>query len=73
MRTRRLVYAFAALLVISAAAPCSGADPSDISIAGVSMALVQREEFASSLQRNGGDLSNLIGQLEQKTRAQQSR
>jgi phospholipid transport system substrate-binding protein len=45
----------------------------DISIAGVSMALAEREEFASSLQRNGGDLSNLIERLQLKMSEQQSR
>jgi phospholipid transport system substrate-binding protein len=35
----------------------------DMSVAGVSMALTKRAEFASYLQRNGGDLANLIRRL----------
>jgi phospholipid transport system substrate-binding protein len=45
----------------------------DMSVAGVSMVLAQREEFMSALERNGGDLSGLIRQLQAKTSAQQSR
>jgi len=44
----------------------------DLSIAGISMALTKREEFASYLQRNGGDLSGLIRQMQVKMSAQQS-
>jgi phospholipid transport system substrate-binding protein len=43
----------------------------DMNVAGVSMALTQREEFAAVLQRNGGDLPSLIRQLEVKMSAQQ--
>jgi phospholipid transport system substrate-binding protein len=43
----------------------------DVSIAGISMALTQREEFSSSLQRNGGSVSSLIRQLHVKMSAQQ--
>jgi phospholipid transport system substrate-binding protein len=41
----------------------------DINISGISMALAQREEFASSLQRNGGDISGLVQQLKSKMSA----
>jgi phospholipid transport system substrate-binding protein len=43
----------------------------DMSVAGVSMVLTEREEFAAVLQRNGGDLSSLIRQLRVKMSAQQ--
>jgi phospholipid transport system substrate-binding protein len=36
----------------------------DISVAGVSMALAQREDFVSFLQKNGGDLASLIRQIQ---------
>lgn len=42
----------------------------DVSVAGISMALTQREEFSSSLQRNGGSVSSLIRQLQVKMSAQ---
>jgi phospholipid transport system substrate-binding protein len=42
----------------------------DVSIAGISMALTQREEFSSFLQRNGGSVSRLIRQLQVKMSAQ---
>jgi phospholipid transport system substrate-binding protein len=42
----------------------------DMSIDGVSMVLVQREEFASAIQRNGAGVPSLIGQI--KMSAQQS-
>lgn len=45
----------------------------DISIAGVSMALAQREDFSSFLQQNGGTLSSLIQQLQVKMAALESR
>ena len=41
-----------------------------MTVAGVSMALVQREEFISSLRQSGGGLSNLIRQLQVKMTAQ---
>jgi phospholipid transport system substrate-binding protein len=43
----------------------------DVSVAGVSMALAQREEFVAVLQRNGGGLPTLIHQL--KMNASQSK
>ncbi|PKU23013.1 MlaC/ttg2D family ABC transporter substrate-binding protein [Telmatospirillum siberiense] len=45
----------------------------DISVAGISMALAQREEFASYLTQNGGNLSDLISQLQVKIIALDSR
>ncbi|MGO8917794.1 MAG: phospholipid-binding protein MlaC [Stellaceae bacterium] len=44
----------------------------DMTVEGISMALAQREEFASTLERNGGDLPGLIRQLQVKMSAQQS-
>jgi phospholipid transport system substrate-binding protein len=41
----------------------------DISVAGISMAQVQREDFGAYLQQNGGNLSALIQMLETKTTA----
>lgn len=38
----------------------------DISVGGVSLAITQREEVATSIQRNGGQLSALINQLRAK-------
>jgi len=38
----------------------------DISAGGVSLAKVQREDFMSALRRNGGSLSNLVQQLQEK-------
>ena len=45
----------------------------DISVAGISMALVQRDDFLSFLQQNGGDLSSLVRQLQSKTTALESK
>jgi phospholipid transport system substrate-binding protein len=45
----------------------------DISVAGVSMALAQREDFGSFLSQNGGDVSGLIQQLQVKTSALEMR
>lgn len=45
----------------------------DISVAGVSMALAQREDFGSFLSQNGGDVSGLIHQLQVKTTALEPR
>jgi phospholipid transport system substrate-binding protein len=36
----------------------------DLSVGGLSMAITKRDEFASYLQRNGGDVSSLIQQLQ---------
>jgi phospholipid transport system substrate-binding protein len=44
----------------------------DLTVDGISMALAQREEFSSSLQRSGGDLQSLIRQLQVKMSAQKS-
>lgn len=44
----------------------------DVSVDGISMALAQREEYSSALQRSGGDVSSLIRQLQVKMSAQQS-
>ena len=44
----------------------------DMSVDGISMALAKREEFSSSLERNGGDLPGLIRQLQVKMSTQQS-
>jgi phospholipid transport system substrate-binding protein len=38
----------------------------DVDVEGVSMALTQREEFASVIQRNGGTVAGLINALEQR-------
>lgn len=38
----------------------------DVYVAGVSMKVTQRDEFASVIQRNGGRLDGLIAQLRQK-------
>jgi phospholipid transport system substrate-binding protein len=40
---------------------------SDVTVDGISMAVTQRSEFASVIQRNGGQVSNLIAQLREKT------
>jgi phospholipid transport system substrate-binding protein len=40
---------------------------SDVTLDGISMAVTQRSEFASVIQRNGGQVSNLIAQLREKT------
>jgi phospholipid transport system substrate-binding protein len=42
----------------------------DISVAGVSMALTQREDFRSILQQNGGNLSILTQRLNEKLASQ---
>ncbi len=42
---------------------------SDVIVEGVSMAVTQRSEFASVIQRNGGQVQGLITALRQKTRA----
>jgi len=39
----------------------------DVSVEGVSMALTQRQEFASVIQRNGGQLDALLKLLREKT------
>jgi phospholipid transport system substrate-binding protein len=41
---------------------------SDVTVEGISMILTQRDEFASVIQRNGGDLGALIKTLKEKTR-----
>jgi phospholipid transport system substrate-binding protein len=38
----------------------------DVYVAGVSMKVTQRDEFASVIQRNGGQVGALIAQLRQK-------
>jgi phospholipid transport system substrate-binding protein len=38
----------------------------DINVAGVSMALAQRADFASFLQKNGGNLADLVEHLQEK-------
>jgi phospholipid transport system substrate-binding protein len=38
----------------------------DVDVEGVSMALAQREEFASVIQRNGGTVAGLNQSLEQR-------
>jgi phospholipid transport system substrate-binding protein len=40
---------------------------SDVTVEGVSMALTQRQEFASVIQRNGGQLEALLKVLREKT------
>jgi phospholipid transport system substrate-binding protein len=40
---------------------------SDVTVDGISMAVTQRSEFASVIQRNGGQLAGLIAQLREKT------
>ena len=42
---------------------------SDVVVEGVSMAVTQRSEFASVIQRNGGQVEGLIAALRQKTEA----
>jgi phospholipid transport system substrate-binding protein len=42
---------------------------SDVIVEGVSMAVTQRSEFASVIQRNGGQVEGLITALRQKTEA----
>jgi phospholipid transport system substrate-binding protein len=39
----------------------------DVSVDGISMAVTQRSEFASVIQRNGGQVQSLIAMLRQKT------
>jgi phospholipid transport system substrate-binding protein len=38
----------------------------DVYVSGISMAVTQRDEFASVIQRNGGSVAGLIAQLRQK-------
>src|SRR6266481_6296413 len=40
----------------------------DVAVDGISMAVTQRSEFASVIQRNGGQVEGLINMLRQKTR-----
>ena len=42
---------------------------SDVYISGVSMKVTQRDEFAAVIQRNGGRVEGLLGQLRQKLTA----
>ena len=42
---------------------------SDVTVDGISMAVTQRSEFASVIQRNGGQVEGLIAQLREKTAA----
>jgi phospholipid transport system substrate-binding protein len=41
----------------------------DVSVAGISLAITEREEFSAIMQRNGGHVSGLIQQLRSKTAA----
>jgi len=41
----------------------------DVYVGGVSMAVTQRDEFASVIQRSGGSIAGLLGQLRQKLAA----
>jgi phospholipid transport system substrate-binding protein len=43
----------------------------DVIIEGVSMAITQRDDFASTVQRNGGRIGPLVDQLREKSRAAQ--
>lgn len=43
----------------------------DVIIEGVSMAITQRDDFASTVQRNGGRIGPLVEQLREKARAPQ--
>ena len=45
----------------------------DLSVSGISMAITKREEFASVLRRNGGDLPSLTRQLDIVATAQSSK
>jgi len=40
---------------------------SDVIVEGVSMSVTQRSEFASVIQRNGGQLRGVIGLMREKT------
>lgn len=42
---------------------------SEVIVDGISMSLTHRQEFASIMQRNGGDVADLIAQLRQKIAA----
>jgi phospholipid transport system substrate-binding protein len=42
---------------------------SDVTVDGISMAVTQRSEFASVIQRSGGQVAGLIAQLREKTAA----
>jgi phospholipid transport system substrate-binding protein len=44
----------------------NGPKITDVSISGVSMALTYRDQFASAIQRNGGKVSGLIAELQDK-------
>jgi len=41
----------------------------EVSIDGISMSLTHRQEFASVMERNGGNVADLITQIEQRTAA----
>ena len=41
----------------------------EVSIDGVSMSLTHRQEFAAVMERNGGNITDLIAQIEQRTAA----
>ena len=43
----------------------------DVIIEGVSMAITQRDDFAATVQRNGGRIGPLIEQLREKSRTAQ--
>jgi len=49
----------------------SGFKITDVYVAGVSMKVTQRDEFASVIQRNGGQVDGLIAQLRQKVASAQ--
>jgi phospholipid transport system substrate-binding protein len=51
------------------AASPGGFKVTDVVVAGVSMAITQRQEFASVIQRGGGDIEVLLKLLREKTRA----
>jgi phospholipid transport system substrate-binding protein len=44
----------------------NGPKITDVSIAGISMALTYRDQFASAIQRNGGKVAGLIAELQDK-------
>jgi phospholipid transport system substrate-binding protein len=41
----------------------------EVSVDGVSMSLTHRQEFAAVMERNGGNITDLIAQIEQRTAA----
>jgi len=45
----------------------------DVAVDGISMAVTQRSEFASVIQRNGGQVQGLIAMLREKTGAASTR